>query len=166
MAKVVKEFENGVVVYQISDGEELVSNIYCERPYCSPDGHRFLYARKTSAERGDWEFVLCEFGSWQERVAGRGRLNPAISYDGDYYYPRAAADALEFVRLDLATGEQDVRFVLKDDSAHIGHPTVSPGGRLLAFHRPLSYFAAAVRHLRGRSRGRCLPARPRGPVPV
>ena len=137
MATIIDTCDNGVVVRQITENEGLVSNIYCERPYVSPDNRRFLYARRVGEE---WEFVLCEFGSWRKEVVGRGALGSAISYQGDYYYSRkATGGGLEFVRIDLNTGASEVRFEVADGSRGAGHPTVSPDGRYLAFHRALSF---------------------------
>jgi hypothetical protein len=42
------ELENGVVIYQVTDENRMVSNIYCERPYCSRDSRRFLCARQVN----------------------------------------------------------------------------------------------------------------------
>lgn len=42
--------DNGVVVHQVTQGQRLVSNLYCERPFCSADSRRFLYARQSAGE--------------------------------------------------------------------------------------------------------------------
>ncbi len=135
--KITETLENGVVVRQITDEPTPVSNIYCERPYVSPDGRRFLYAVQDGEE---WNYFLCEFDSWSCMPVGRGFLAPTVSYQGDYYYARpAGSDAIEMVRIDLETGATEVRFALPGIRSNIGHPSVSADGRYLAFHRAVSF---------------------------
>lgn len=144
MTSIVEQLENGVTVHQVTDGPLLVSNIYCERPYTSADSKRFLYARQTD-EGGpggvsEWEFVLCEFGTWEEQVVGCGELAAPVSYNNDYYYVRNAGGAAkEMVRLDLSSGESSVVFAYPDGIPRAGHPTASPDGRYLAYGVHLSY---------------------------
>lgn len=66
MARFHKREKNGVEVFQITDDpNHEVSNIYCERPFVSADGSRFLYARQvgtgTPGLFDDWEYILCTF---------------------------------------------------------------------------------------------------------
>jgi hypothetical protein len=144
MAQVVEERSNGVVVYQVTDAAALVSNIYCERTYAGADSQRFLYARQTddggAYTLDSWEYVLCEFGTWDEQVVGRGSLSCAVSFGNDYYYTRSnGKGAREFVRIDLDTGASDVVFERADDIPRAGHPGISPDGRYIAYHYALSF---------------------------
>ncbi len=137
MARLAERLENGVEVWQVSEEKSVVSNIYCERPYTSQDGRRFLYARRKGSV---WEYMLCEFGSWESEPVGLGELAGSVSYQSDYYYARpGACGGMEFVRIDLSSGDSEVRFSLAWKPLGIGHPTVSPDGRYLAFHSPISY---------------------------
>jgi len=165
MARLVEQLDNGVTVYQVTDDPRLKCNIYCERPYCSPDGRRFLYARQTAgpdvreattwrqfSRSSDWEFVLCEFDSWEERVVGCGHLAGSVAYDGGFYYDRLVEAGREVVRIDLTTGEERTACVLPAEVERLGHPTVSKDGRHLAYGRALSYdpqrFAVELADLR------------------
>lgn len=138
------ELENGVVVHQVTNGTQLVSNIYCERPFCSADSRRFLFARQLdNAGPNDnkrWEYVLCEFGTWDEERVGEGHHQVTISYENDFYFQRYRAQGeLEYVRLDLKTGTLAPVWECPPGTGVSGHPTVSPDGRLLAYHYNLSY---------------------------
>lgn len=139
MAECVDRLKNGVTVWQVTDEPNMASNIYCERSYASPDGRRFLYARREADST--WEYMLCEFGSWDSEPVGRGELTGSVSHQGDFYYARENGGKLEFVRVDLDTGASGMRFVISDapGRGYVGHPTVSPDGRYLAFHRAISY---------------------------
>jgi len=78
-----KDLDTGATIYQVTPGDRLVSKIYCERPFCSLDSKRFLYARQRDGNGGDntpnWEYLLCDFGSWKEEVAGVGFHQVSIS---------------------------------------------------------------------------------------
>ena len=153
MATPVERLDNGVTVYQVTDDPRLKCNIYCERPYCSPDSRRFLYARQVDraspqdasywgqfVRASKWEYVLCDFETWEERVVGCGGLSSSVAYDGGFYYDRLTeTGAREFVRIDLATGGDEVVFVLPQGARHPGHPTVSRDGRTIAYGVALSY---------------------------
>ena len=139
-----RELENGVVIHQVTRETRLVSNIYCERPFCSRDSRRFLYARQLNAggpdDRTAWEYVLCEFGTWEEEVVGEGVLQTTISYNGDFYFQRrASGERLEFVRLDMETGAVDPVWTCHEGMGSTAHPTVSADGRRMAYHYPISY---------------------------
>ena len=151
-----KELDTGATIYQVTQGDRLVSNIYCERPFCSLDSKRFLYARQRDGNGGDntphWEYLLCDFGSWKEEVVGVGFHQVSISYGNDFYFQRPKSQReLEFVRLDLATGCLEPIWACDKRTGHVGHPTVSPDGRRLAFHYPISFdpqsFGVAVVNL-------------------
>lgn len=148
------QLANGVVIHQITQEERLVSNIYCERPFCSADSKRFLYARHLSGEGSaerliNCEYVLCEFGTWKEEVVGTGFFQLTISYGNDFYFERPKSNGqLEFVRLDFATGALEPILACP---RHMGHPTVSADRRLLAYDYAISYnpqrFGVAVVNL-------------------
>ncbi len=160
------ELANGVEIYQVTQGNALVSNLYCERPYSSLDSRRFLYARQRDdagshdRQHGDlgpaayrkapqepgqdrlcpWEYVLCEFGTWEEEVVGAGFLQVSVSYGDDFYFQRPEAKGqLELVRLDMATGVLEPVWLCSSDTGYVGHPTVSTDRKWLAYHYPLSY---------------------------
>lgn len=141
-----------VQVRQITHASTFISNIYCERPYCAADSSRFLYARRIgetspdilrtqrSDKWGEWEYVLCEFGTWKERVVSRGQFGVSTSYDNDFYHQRINADGRrELVRVDLNNGNSETVWTAPPDTPYLGHPTVSSGGQYLAYRRCLSY---------------------------
>ncbi len=141
MAKRIETGSNGVTVWQATEESCQVCNLYCERPYVSPDGSRFLYARQLDDVSCDWEYVLCEFGTWKTETVGRGIPCVGVSYQGDHYYARSGKDGwLDIVRIDLDTGASDVRFTVPAVGQGFDcHPAVSPDGRYLSFTRPLSF---------------------------
>ena len=142
MAQIVETLPSGVTVYQVTDDTRLISNIYCERPYCSPDGSRFLYARRVAGEgrEAEWEYVLCEFGSWRTQPVGRGGLTHSVSYNGDFHYVRRRGQAGKMmVRLDLRDGTEQIVHDFGDSLRSAGHPTTSPDGRYVAYGVVLSY---------------------------
>ena len=104
MAIRAEELDAAGEVWQVTDEPLAKSNIYCEIPYCSADSKRFVY-RRENPERApnSAEYVACEFGSWDTRVAGRGLHGPAMTREGVLYFRRHKEhDAQDFVRLDLA----------------------------------------------------------------
>lgn len=140
----ITQLESGALLHQVTDESRLVSNIYCERPFCAADSSRFLFARQRNGggprDHADWEYVLCTFGTWEQTVVGRGEFNVGISYDNDFYYRRPAANGCrEFVRIELATGESTVVWTTPPDAPQTGHPAISADGKRLAFHTALSY---------------------------
>jgi hypothetical protein len=140
----MSELDNGVVVRQLTQEDRLVSNLYCERPFCGADSRRFLYARQLDGAGPDqlqsWEYVLCEFGTWREEVVGEGFLQVSISYRNDFYFQRPRGEGLtEFVRLDLGTGSLTPVWECPPGTVRAGHPTVSADGKLLAYHYPVSF---------------------------
>lgn len=138
------ELKNGVVIYQVTQEKRLVSNIYCERPFCSVDSKRFLYARQNNDagpnDRQHWEYVLCKFGTWEEEIVGNGFLHSSISYGNDFYFQRPKSNNhLEFVRLDMDTGSIEQVWSCPSGTGYARHPTVSVNQTLLAYHYALSY---------------------------
>ncbi len=143
MAIPLREEESGAVVYQVTEDELDKSNIYCERCYCSEDSRFFLFTQRSPSQSTEtWDYVLCEFGSWQTRVAAQGLSGPAMNHDGRaYYLRRAEKDTLELVRLDLATGETEVMFVLTEEDVRgrRGHGAMSAHERYYAYGVALGY---------------------------
>lgn len=140
MAKLVEQLPSGVAVYQVTDHPAVKCNIYCERPYCSADSRSFLYARQADDDSGGWDYLLCDFESWEERVVARGAMNASVSYNNDYYFVRSAgAKAKEMACIDLGTGDVAAVFAFRDGLGHAGHPGISRSGRYIAFGVALSY---------------------------
>ena len=141
MAIRIGEQDTGSVVYQVTEESLSKSNIYCEVPYCSADSKVFVYERQ-NPEYGpnSTEYVICEFGTWETQVGGRGLGPPAITHKGMLYYRRqVSAVAQELVRLDLGTGESEVIFGFPEGLQPRGLGTMSPGGRYYAYGVTLSY---------------------------
>ena len=145
MAVKLREQDNGVVVYQVTEDAFRKSNIYCELPYCSADSRVFVFARKNPAcAPNDTEYIACEFGAWETEIIGRGlgdwEVNipgqwlggPAMTHTGIFCYRRAVKGAQEVVRLNLATGDSDVVFHLPEGFHPRGCATMSPDGRYYA----------------------------------
>ncbi len=157
MPKRIETCPNGVEVWQVTEDAVPVCNLYCERPYVSPDGSRFLYAR--DAPGGEWDYVLCEFGTWRTETVGRGIPCVGVSYQGDHYYAREGAGGVqEIVRIDLNTGRSEVRFVLPKGQKGVDcHPAVTPDGRYLAFAGVLSFSPQMFCiYLADRDKGTCV----------
>ena len=73
----IERLDNGVVVYQVTDDEQLKDNTYCERSYCAPDARWLVFQRQVSTEGPtEWhfsaEYIVCEFGTWKTLVLGVG----------------------------------------------------------------------------------------------
>ena len=145
MPRIVEELENGVIVRQITDEpERLISNIYCERPYSSADGKRFLFRRSVAPGNGadegvTFEYLLCEFDSWETQSVGIGDNNVPVSYNNDFYITNRGEDGIAFARVDLATGEAQHVFTVEGADTVVHHPTVSPDGRYIGYGVHLGY---------------------------
>ena len=81
MAVTLEGLENGATVYQLTQNPLEKSNIYCEQPYCSADSRVFVYERTVSGPNYN-EYVVCEFGTWETEVLGRGLRAPGMSHTG------------------------------------------------------------------------------------
>jgi len=158
MATRISEQDNGVAVYQVTDEPLKKSNIYCELPYCSADSRVFVYARQNPAHApNSTEYVICQFGTWEEFVGGRGLGGPAMTHQGIFYYRRMAGEvAQELVRLDLSTGRSEVIYTWPEGLKPRGLGTISPGERYYAYGVTISYapmmFGTEVVDLKGGSR--------------
>jgi len=136
----VKSFQQdtGSTIYQVTDDTLYKSNIYCEIPYCSADSRYFVFHRQNPEyDRNRSEFVICELGTWETHVGGRGIAGlsgTAITHKGIFYYLRHAdKDALELVKLNLANGESDVVHTFDGKLKLKSLGTVSPDGHKYAY---------------------------------
>lgn len=144
MAREAERRNNGVVIYQITDGSVVADNIYCEASYCTPDSRWFVYRRVPQPKVAKWkylvsEFVAVEFGTWREQVRGRGYF-PAISPAGALFIPEHDGPRLSrIVRADIAGGASRVVMQLEGDLDPVSTFTVSSDERLLCFGRVISF---------------------------
>ena len=117
MAIKIREQENGVTVYQVTEDEHLKSNIYCETPWCSADGRNFVYQHiGVDGGPNNTEYILCEFGTWETQRIGRGLSSPSINYDGIFHYRRVRPDGVqELVRVNLDTQGTEVIYEFSKD---------------------------------------------------
>ena len=130
--------DTGSTIYQVTSDTLYKSNIYCEIPYCSADSRYFVFHRQNPEyDRNRSEFVICEFGTWETHVGGRGTAGlsgTAITHKGIFYYLRHAdKDALELVKLNLANGESDVVHTFDGKLKLKSLGTVSPDGHKYAY---------------------------------
>ncbi|MFQ6041324.1 MAG: hypothetical protein ACE5PV_10750 [Candidatus Poribacteria bacterium] len=135
MAIQLETQDTGSTVYQVTEDSLSKSNIYCEVPYCSADSRYFVFARTNPEyETNRTEYVICELGTWEMQVGGRGIGGPAITHSGIFYFLRSTGGvARELVKLDLATGESEVVHAFPEGLQPRSLGTVSPDGRFYAF---------------------------------
>jgi hypothetical protein len=135
MAIKLTQQDTGSTVYQVTEDSLSKSNIYCEIPYCSADSRYFVFTRSNPGrDRNRTEYVVCELGTWEMHVAGRGTGGVAITHRGTFYFLRyGGEEAMELVKLNLATGESEVVCALKEAVRPRSLGTVSPDGRLYAY---------------------------------
>lgn len=140
MIGAVEKLQNGVVVYQTTDEEADTCNIYCEFPWCPPDSHCFVYMRYAPEYTPNiYEFVACDFGTWEKRLVGRGRGGQTIANGGKFYYKRFNDEGRqEFVRCDLEAGTETM-IDLPEGVPTSASFAISKGERYLAFSQALSY---------------------------
>lgn len=145
MARQVEQLDNGVAVYQVTEGAVLADNIYCEASYCTPDSRWFVYRRFPQPNVAKWkqplsEFVAVEFGAWRERVLGRGHYFPAIAPCGALFIPEDDDSRLaRIVRVDISTGARNVVAPLSGDLNPLSTFAVSSDERLICFGNAISY---------------------------
>jgi hypothetical protein len=135
---------NGVEIWQVTDTPGTKDNIYCERSYCTPDSRFFVFQRDVEGpcplpNHRMVEFVVCEFGTWQLRVLGRGYSYGEIAPKGAFLFLRPGADgATELVRAQIASGRCEV--VVRDSGIRpLTGMSVSFDGRQLAYGVSVSY---------------------------
>jgi len=142
MAIQLGQQDTGSIVYQVTEDSLSKSNIYCEVPYCSADSRYFVFAQTNPQhETNRTEYVICELGTWEMQVGGRGVGGPAITHGGIFYFLRAtepssgttATPTRELVKLNLATGESEVVHAFPEGLQPRSLGTVSPDGRFYAF---------------------------------
>ena len=135
----VEELENGVVIHQATDEAADKCNIYCEYPWCPPDSHCFVYVRHAPEHAPNAsEYVACDFGTWEKRVAGRGSGGRTMANGGKFYYKRSDGKGRqEIVRCDLEAGAE-AAIDLPEGVPRSGF-AISRGERYLAFSQTLSY---------------------------
>ena len=143
MAIKLREQDNGVTVYQVTETPGIKSNIYCEIAWCSPDSSTFVYQKQNPEEApNSTEFILCEFGTWEEKSLGKGggaQRGPSITQKGTFFYRREAGDVQEFLRADFATGETEVLYEFPGGFQTLGRISVSEDERYCAYGVVFSY---------------------------
>ena len=135
MAIKLAQQDTGSTVYQVTEDSLSKSNIYCEIPYCSVDSRYFVFSR-SNPEHGSnrSEYVVCELGTWEMNVGGRGRGGLAITHSGMFYFLRSADKvAMELVKLNLATGDSQVVCEFAEPIRARSLGTISPDGSLYAY---------------------------------
>ncbi len=112
--RVVETPPGGVEIWQVTTEEQRHSNIYCEIPYCSRDGKRFVYERRNPKRKdgNPTEFVVVELGTWKRDVLDAGYEGgiraTAITHDGAFYYlKRTDNNGLHLMRVDLDSGKTE-----------------------------------------------------------
>jgi len=140
--------DTGSTVYQVTENSLPKSNIYCEIPYCSADSRYFVFSqdrpghvtdghpdrRDASPPIFDSDYIVCEIGTWERRLGGRGCGGIAMTHRGIFYFlRRTKGESMELTRLDLETGESEVACELEGPLKVRGLATVSPSGRYYAY---------------------------------
>lgn len=135
--KTVERTADGVEILQVTDGPELVDNIYCEASYCTPDSRWFVYRRIVNPRVTDWkdlrvEYVAVEFETGRRRSLGVGGCFPGISGAGGLFFAGPEKRLERILRVDIASGQSETCVVLKEDLTSHGICTVSADERWMA----------------------------------
>jgi len=135
MAIKLMQQDTGSTVYQVTEDSLSKSNIYCEIPYCSADSRYFVFTQvNPESEDNRTEFMICELGTWETCLSGRGVGGIAITHSGIFYFlQRVNGKAMELVKLDLATGKSQVACAFSEPIKARSLGTVSPNGRFYAY---------------------------------
>jgi len=135
MAIKLTQQDTGSTVYQVTEDSLSKSNIYCEIPYCSADSRYFVYSRTNPEyDRNRIEYIICELGTWRIDVGGRGTGGVAITHSGMFYFLRSTdKEAMELVKLNLATGECETVCTSSEAVRPRSLGTVSPDRRFYAY---------------------------------
>jgi len=138
--KLVEKLPSGVEVWQVTTEEMPQSNIYCEVPYTSADGTRFVYWRRNANLQGAnrLEFIVVEFESWTHEKLDEARTisGCAITPDGHFYYIRRGKEPQELWRANLTSGKRELVCSISEKT-----PLTSLGS-VTSDHR---YFACGTR---------------------
>ena len=136
----VEYLPNGVAVHQATSEAVDKSNIYCEYPWCPPDSHCFVYMRHAPEYApNSMEYVICDFGTWNKRVVGRGSGGRIMANGGKFHYWRFnGGSTQELVECDLET-EAEQAIDVPEGVPRNSSFDISTGGRYLAFSKPLSF---------------------------
>jgi len=143
----VDRFPSGVVVHQATDEATPTCNIYCEFPWCPADSRCFVFQRLRPDDTANpWDFVACEFGTWEQRRLGAG--NACTMAGGRFYYRHETAPGRrELRRVDLASGAEETLAAPQEALAR-GGLCLSGDERYLAWSYPVSFapqrFAVAL----------------------
>jgi WD40 repeat protein len=129
--------EMGAEVYQVTEGNEKVTNIYPEFTFCSADGRFFVFLRYDDKdELNPAECVICEFETWKMRVAARSCGSVAVTRDGFFYSLKYLENGdAEIISFDIGTGEITKVKRLYKDKGFIkarSYGTVSPDHKYYA----------------------------------
>jgi hypothetical protein len=82
----------------------------------------------------DADYVICELGSWDMHLGGRGCGGIAMSHSGIFFFLRLTDEqVMELVRLNLATGESEVACAFPEPIMARTLATVSPDERFYAY---------------------------------
>ncbi len=129
--------DTGSTVYQVTEDSLQKSNIYCETPYCSGDSRYFVFAQTNPRhDTNRTEYVICELGTWEMCVGGRGIGGPAITREGMFYFLRdTGAGVRELIRLNLSTGSSEIVHVFPEGLRPRSLGTVSPRRTVLCLWR-------------------------------
>ncbi len=134
-AIVVEQLPSGVEIWQVTTDRVPHSNIYCEVPYCSKDGRRFVYQRRNvRSEPNRTELVTVELETWKQEVLDTA-LNLsgcAITPDGYFYYQKRQDDKLLIMRADVATGSKEAVYEIDGELTIRSLGTVSSDHRFYA----------------------------------
>lgn len=135
----VEAFANGVEVVQVTADAAIKCNIYCEFPWCPPDSSCFVFQRRTAADpKAGVDYVACRFGSWEQRLIGRGH-GATMANGGRFYFRRtSSAGQAEYVGFDLQKWEERV-IPLPPGVPLRGRLDISVGERYLAYQVAASY---------------------------
>jgi hypothetical protein len=140
--KKIAEYENGVIIEQVTDCEALKDNIYCESSYCPEDSRGFVYQKKIRdlpfENKYEVEFILYNFSEDSEQVIGTGLNYGCVSPAGNFIFIRMSGDLFEVVRVDLNTLNSEVIAAHKDICPLTGM-TINKSEELLVYGDLISY---------------------------
>lgn len=126
---------SGARVVSMSTGSLVANNIYCEQPYCSPDGDRFVLTKKL-----DFSFdptstlFVADLKRLKIGLVDRGVTSVCnAAWSGLIHY---GTDRGELIRFDLTTFEKKVYNFSNDPGLTRGGSSVSPDQRYILYAEP------------------------------